>query len=141
MFDRLSRRYNGVVSEGTRSELARRNVRIVGTFRLGPNFTTDATVITSDRTFLKLFSTHTRAKGELADIEFGVVKLQPGVNVNAVQRALRRALSPNVSVLTKADLIDLELRYQNEVSPAGPIFALGTVIGLLRHAHFVPNPF
>src|SRR5262249_12101717 len=45
MFDRFSRRYNGFVAEGTESELARRNVRIVGTFTLGPNFTTDSTVI------------------------------------------------------------------------------------------------
>ncbi len=131
MFDRLSRRHNGFVTEGTESELVRRNVRIVGTFPLGPNFTTDSTVITSDRTFQKLFSTHTLREGELADIEFGVVKLLPGVNINAVQLALRRALSANVSVLTKAELIDLEMTFQNEISPAGPIFTLGTLIGLL----------
>ena len=62
---------------GTMSELARRRIHIVGTFALGPDFTTDGTVIISDRNFLKLFRASSSPNGELADVEFGVIKVRP----------------------------------------------------------------
>ena len=66
---------------GTVTELSRREIRIIGTFALGPDFTTDGIVITSDRTFLKFFAPHRLAAGELADVEFGVIKVRPGYSV------------------------------------------------------------
>ena len=39
---------------GTLTELSRREIRIIGNFALGPDFSSDGTVITSDRTFLKV---------------------------------------------------------------------------------------
>jgi putative ABC transport system permease protein len=129
MLDRRARRFIGQVDEGSETELARREVRVVGTFSLGPDFTTDGTVITGDRTFLTLFSDHVLEAGELADVEFGVIKLRPGAEIETVQRALRQALPAGVAVRTKAELLALEANFQNSVSPAGPIFALGTFIG------------
>jgi putative ABC transport system permease protein len=129
MLDSRARRFIGRASEGSETELARHDVRVLGTFSLGPDFTTDGTVITSDRTFVKLFSDHVFEAGELADVEFGVIKLSPGADAETVRLALRRALPADVAVRTKADLVSLETEFQNSVSPAGPIFTLGTVIG------------
>lgn len=77
LYDQRARRLLGSATAGTLTELARREIRVVGTFALGPDFTTDGTVITSDRTFQKFFATHALAPGELADVEFGVVKISP----------------------------------------------------------------
>jgi putative ABC transport system permease protein len=129
--DRRARRILGFATAGTVTELSRRQIRIIGNFALGPDFTTDGTLITSDRTFLKFFATHSLAAGELADVEFGVIKVRTGYQVEDVQRALKQALPASIAVLTKAKLLALEMAFQNSVSPVGPIFLVGTAIGFI----------
>jgi putative ABC transport system permease protein len=129
--DRRARRFLGLQPSGAVTELARRDIRIVGAISLGPDFTTDGTMITSDRTFLKLFSPHKLEEGELADVEFGVIKVRPGYLIEGVQRTLQQAMPANVSVLTKAELLGTEMKFQNRVSPVGPIFMIGTAIGFV----------
>ena len=131
LFDQRARAFHGVAQAGTVSELSRRRIRIVGNFALGPDFTTDGTLIVSDRTFLKFFAPHRLAEGELADVEFGVIKVDRGYPVEVVQRALKQALPSGVAVLTKPELLALETAFQNSVSPVGPIFLLGTAIGFI----------
>jgi putative ABC transport system permease protein len=131
LFDQRARRFLGLADAGTVTELSRREIRIIGSFALGPDFTTDGTLITSDRTFLKFFAPHRLAEGELADMEFGVIKIRPGYKVEDVQRALKQVLPPGVAVLTKGELLALETAFQNSVSPVGPIFTLGTAIGFI----------
>ena len=131
MVDSRARRFLGHAAAGSDTELSRRAVHVVGTFPLGPDFTTDGTVVMSDRTFLTLFSNRTLDQGELADVEFGVIKLLPGYDVATVQAALRQALPGSVAVRTKAEFLDLETAFQSSVSPVGPIFALGTAIGFI----------
>ena len=129
--DTRARSFLGVAPAGTVTELARRNVRIVGAISLEPDFTTDGTLITGDRTFMKFFSPHSLDERELPDIEFGVIKVRPGRSPAQVQRALREALPAGVAVRTKAELLDLETEFQNTISPVGPIFMLGTAIGFV----------
>jgi putative ABC transport system permease protein len=131
LWDSRARRFQGFAEEGTISELARRRIRVVGTFLRGPDFTTDGTVVMSDRNFIKFTSDRVLDANELADIELGIVKIHDGYNVEAVKANLQRSLSPNVAVRTKAELIALETQFQNSVSPVGPIFYLGTGIGFL----------
>ena len=130
IFDKRARRFFGAADVGTVTELALRNIRIVGTFSLGPDFTTDGTLIMSDRNFLKFFAPHPLANGELADVEFGVIKVRPGYSVEDIQLALKHSL-PDIAVRTKAELLDLEVAFQNSVSPVGPIFLMGSVIGFI----------
>jgi putative ABC transport system permease protein len=131
LFDTRARDFIGQAPAGTVSELARRIIRIVGTFALGPDFTTDGTIITSDRTFMNLFPSHRSPEGELTDVEVGVIKVRSGHTVADVQRALRRALPESVAVLTIDEFIALEMKFQNDVSPAGPVFLLGVLIGFV----------
>jgi predicted ABC-type transport system involved in lysophospholipase L1 biosynthesis ATPase subunit len=84
-----------------------------------------------DRNFLKFFAPHRLGEGEPADVEFGVVKVRPGHRVEDVQRALQQALVAGIAVRTKAELLALEMAFQNSVSPVGPIFMLGTAIGFI----------
>ena len=130
LFDTRGRDFVGHAENGTVSELAKRRIRVVGTFKLGPDFITDGTLITSDRTFLDLFSASSNSD-ELTDVEVGVVKVRPGFSIGKVQAALRNALPAGVSVLTRGQLFALETKFQNDVSPVGPIFMLGTAIGFI----------
>jgi putative ABC transport system permease protein len=121
----------GVADAGTVTELSLRNIRVIGTFSLGPDFTTDGTVLMSDRNFLRYFSARPLADGELADAEFGVIKVRPGYQIEDVQRALKKALPASIAVLSREELLAIEVAFQNSVSPVGPIFLLGTAIGFI----------
>lgn len=129
--DRRARRFHGLAPAGTVTELARRQLRIVGDFSLGPDFTTDGTVIMSDRNFAKFFAPAKWAEGELPDVEFGIVKVKPGYSVEQVQHNLQAALPASIAARTKIEQLQLETTFQNSVSPVGPIFMLGTAIGFI----------
>jgi putative ABC transport system permease protein len=131
MFDQRSRRLLGAAQDGVDTELARRQIHVVGSFSLGPDFTTDGTVIMSDWNFRKFFPALQSAAGDLSDVEVGVIKVRPESSIETVQRTLTQNLPGNVSVRTKGQLIALEIAFQNGVSPVGPIFMLGTAIGFI----------
>ncbi len=129
--DRRGRRFLGFARAGTRTELSRREIRIIGNFALGPDFSSDGIVITSDRTFLKFFAPHRLAAGELADVEFGVIKVRPGYSVELVQHTLKQTLPASIAVRTMAEWLAFETAFQDSSTPVGPIFMLGTVIGFI----------
>ena len=126
LVDRRSRRFLGMDSGATETELAGRTVHIVGSFALGPDFASDGSVVMSARTFAQLSGADTAP-----DVELGVLKVTPGSAVGAVQQALRAALPPSVVVRTKAELVAFERAFQAKVSSAGPIFAMGTIVGFV----------
>ncbi len=127
--DSRAREFVGRGDPGVVSEFARTQVRVIGHAPIGPDFYSDGTIIMSDRNFLKLLGDFAQYPGELPDPEIGVVRVLPGHDPRAVQQALRAALPGNVVVLTKAELVDQESKFQAEVSGVGPIFGAGTVIG------------
>jgi putative ABC transport system permease protein len=61
----------------------------------------------------------------------GVIKVHPGENPMVVQQALRKALPATIAVFTKSELIEFERKFQAAVSSAGPIFAMGTIVGFV----------
>jgi len=131
MSDRRARRFLGFAHSGTITELSRREIRIVGNFSLGPDFTTDGTVIMGDRNFMKFFAPHELTADEFPDVEFGIVKVKPGYSVEQIQHNLKQALPASIAVRTKQQQLQLEMAFQNSVSPVGPIFMLGTAIGFI----------
>ena len=48
-----------------------------------------------------------------------------------VQQSLRKALPDTIAVFTKPQLIEFERKFQADVSSAGPIFAMGTIVGFV----------
>jgi DevC protein len=129
LVDRRVRPIVGQVTPGDETELKRQKVRVIGTFSLGPDFYSDGTIITSDRNFFKLLGVGgVYDAPAVPEIEVGVVKVLPGYRIADVQRALRATL-PAVTVLTKAELIEQEAAYHEQVSPAGPIFGAGVIVG------------
>jgi putative ABC transport system permease protein len=128
LVDRRARHFLGMDADAKQSEVNGIPVRIAGSFALGPDFISDGTVVMSDRTFAKLLRSPSDTP---ADIDAGIVKLAAGADQGAVQRALRGALPEDVAVMTKAELIEFERKFQAEVSSAGPIFAIGTLVGFV----------
>lgn len=131
MLDRGSRHFIGTAEDGVITELARRQIRVIGEFSLGPDFITDGTVIMSDWNFRKFFPPPQSLPTDLSAVEFGVVKVRHGHRVVDVQNALKQALPTGIEVRTRAELVALEVAFQNDVSPVGPIFMLGTLIGFI----------
>ncbi len=128
LVDRRARRFLGMDGPAAQSELNGAKVAIVGSFALGPDFASDGTVVMSEHTFAGLL--HGIA-GTPPGIEAGVIKLAPGADPAAVQAALRKALPGSIAVLTKPELIEFERKFQADLSSAGPIFAIGTVVGFV----------
>jgi putative ABC transport system permease protein len=128
LVDRRARRFLGMDGGATESELNGSKVKIVGSFAIGPDFQSDGTVVMSDRTFNGLL------RGPPADqpmIDVGVVKVASGAGVGAVQQALKKALPETIAVFTKPQLVEFERKFQAAVSSAGPIFAMGTIVGFV----------
>jgi putative ABC transport system permease protein len=125
LVDRRARRFLGMDSGVTESELNGTKVKIAGSFALGPDFQSDGTVMMSDRTFTSLL------RGSAPGVDLGVVKVRPGDDPAAIQQALKKALPDSIAVFTKPELIEFERKFQAAVSSAGPIFAMGTIVGFV----------
>ncbi|MBV8131214.1 MAG: hypothetical protein JO282_01700 [Alphaproteobacteria bacterium] len=126
--DRRARRFLGMDPPPPAAELNGSKIKIIGSFAFGPDFENDGTVVIGDRTFAKLLP---NPLGGPLDVELGVIKLASGSNPIAVKQAITAAVPTDLAVLTKAQLLELERKFQADVSSAGPIFAMGTLVGFV----------
>ena len=126
--DRRARRFLGMDPPPSAAELNGSKVKIIGSVALGPDFENDGTVVVGDRTFAKLLP---NPRGGAPDVELGVIKLTPGSDSLTMQRAIAAVVPTGVAVLTKAQLLELERKFQADVSSAGPIFVMGTLVGFI----------
>jgi putative ABC transport system permease protein len=131
LVDKRCRERLGHASAGDTTELARRKVRVVGNFNLGTDFVVDGTIITSDRTFLRMFPDRQLANPQLYRVEVGLLKTKPGYAVEEVKAALTRELPPDVMVMTKEQAVALERGYWMKQTPVGFVFNLGTLVGFI----------
>ena len=130
LVDRRARGFLGMAGGAGDAKLNGHTVHIVGSFALGPDFMTDGTVMMSAATYARLLPGRGGAAAA-APVEFGVVAARPGADLAVVERALQAALPAGLRVLTKAQLIEFERRFEADLSSAGPIFWLGTVVGFV----------
>ena len=105
-------------------------MHIVGSFGLGPDFVSDGTVMMSEENFARLLPGN-REGAAAMPVEFGIVKLRPGEDPARARQSLQAALPGDVRVLTKPQLVAFERDFQADVSSAGPIFWLGTLVGFV----------
>ncbi|HUR54795.1 MAG TPA: FtsX-like permease family protein [Gemmataceae bacterium] len=117
------------------TELNGRNITLVGGFRLGFDFSTDGTLIVSDRTFEQYMrAPFTSPLAEpLADADLGVVRLADGASADAVKAALKKAYDPfgDVVVLTREELAARERGFWLEATPIGFAFGAGVILGFV----------
>ncbi len=131
LFDDRSREFVGLPTPGTRTELSNRAIEIVGHFTLGADFAVDGNLITSDRTFERLFGKAQSRASRLALVEIGVLQIPESQSITAVQAGLQQSLGNDVVVLTRQEFMAFERRYWEKASPVGFVFGLGTVVGFV----------
>jgi putative ABC transport system permease protein len=71
------------------------------------------------------------AAGNPPGMEAGLIKLSPGADRAMVLAALKKSVPAEIAVMTKAQLIEKERAFQADVSSAGPVFAIGTIVGFV----------
>jgi putative ABC transport system permease protein len=130
LVDRSARAALKMDSDSGEAEINGRKVKIVGNFSLGPDFVSDGTVMMSDRTFARLLPGNREAPDAMP-VEFGVVRVAAGRDLGQVEQALRAALPGGIRVMTKAEMVEFERNFQADLSSAGPIFWLGTLVGFV----------
>lgn len=108
------------------TEVSARRVRVRGLFSLGASFAADGNIITSDINFLRIFPERERG---LVDI--GVIKLEPGANLDVVLAQLRQKLPTDVRVFSQEEFIEYEISYWQDATAIGFVFTLGTIIGFV----------
>jgi putative ABC transport system permease protein len=132
LYDELSRPEFGPVAATLRAgeevvtEVSQRRVTVEGLFPLGVSFGIDATIITSDLNFLRLFPYRTPGS-----ISLGLIRAEPGADPRTVRDRLAAALPKDVEVLTKQEYMDREIHYWATATPIGYVFTFGVVMGLV----------
>ncbi|MDX1645076.1 MAG: FtsX-like permease family protein, partial [Thermoanaerobaculia bacterium] len=113
-------------------EVNDREVEVVGLFEMGTSFGLDASILTSDTNFLRLFPERERTQ-----IDLGLIRVEDRVDPEAVRDRIAALLPDDVEVLTKADFIAREKAYWNSATPIGYIFAFGAIMGFVVGAIIV----
>ncbi len=132
LLDRKSKRRSyGTIVSGGDQELAEHRVHVADTFELGTDFASDGSVIMSDSTFAQIFPDELEPDATLNLAEIGVVRVQPGADVQTVRRALEETLPKDVAVYTKETFIDKEKGYWLRTTPIGYIFQFGLFMGFI----------
>ncbi len=132
LFDRQSREQFGPIDklfesgQRVQTEVGGRKIDVGGLFTLGASFGADGNLMVSDTNFLRLFS-----RRDAGQIDVGVVKLKPGVDVAATIQAMDAYFPQDVKVLSKAQFVDFEKSYWQNSTSIGFIFTLGTVMGFI----------
>jgi putative ABC transport system permease protein len=118
----------GPLPVGVEREVGGRRIRVVGTFRLGTDFTTDGSLLMTARNMADI------AGGEALDsVQLGLVQLTSGADRREVLRELRRLYAANadVRVLTPEELTSQEEDFWMESTPIGFVFMLGLIVGFI----------
>jgi putative ABC transport system permease protein len=138
LFDTRSRPEHGPVGDYFGShgsfvtEVNERAIQVVGVFEMGTSFGLDASILTSETNFLRIFPNRPREY-----IDLGLVRVADGVPPEAVRDKLRRLLPEDVLALTKPEFVARETAYWNSATPIGYVFAFGAIMGLVVGAIIV----
>lgn len=131
VFDRTSRPEFGplpslLANGSVTTEMNGRKVSMIGLFTLGNTFSADGNIVMSDLNYFRLFP-HLNPDR----VDLGVIRIRPGADAVAVQRALAQNVTDNVYLFTYPEMVAHERNYWQEAVPIGFIFGFGMVMGLV----------
>jgi putative ABC transport system permease protein len=127
--DLRSRPQHGPLTAGVSSEVEHHRVRIVGRYEIGAGFVAGATLITGRDTFFEIF------QGTSPDqINFGLVKLAPGVSPSVAAAEMKQRLWPAATVVTRSELTSGEQSFWLNVKPIGIMFTSGVLVAFVAGA-------
>ena len=134
LFDRASRgEYSEAIAASAQgqtvtTEIERRTITVGGLFTLGASFGADATLISSEQNFLRLFP-----KRQPGTVSLGLIGLQADADITQVKNALNNYFAEleDVRVMTIEEFIEMEQSYWAGNRPVGIVFSFGAVIGFV----------
>lgn len=112
-------------------ELANKRIRLVGTFDMGTDFAHDGNLIMSQENFARYYPQRNRFGDPLAVVDIGIIRLDEGAALGEVRRTIDAVLDDQVRVLTRAQFRAGEIKFWDDSTPIGIIFAAGKVIGFI----------
>jgi putative ABC transport system permease protein len=127
LFDRKSRSIFGRIEPGQLVEIWRRKFTVGGFFELGPNFSLDGTILMSDVTWLRGRASPSYTPA----IAYGLIRTEPGADVDLLRRQLLEKLPPDIFVMTPEEIRQREVLHTIKAVPLGAIFGIGMVIGFV----------
>ncbi|PZU92558.1 MAG: DevC protein [Leptolyngbya sp.] len=137
MIDERSRDEVGPRETGVITELADREIRIVGTFSLGTDFASgNGNLIMSDQNFLRFFANRGPEEEErsFATADIGLLRVTPGSDIETLVQALSEGLPQDVLVLPMEGpegFIARERTYWEVNTTIGFVFSLLTAMGFV----------
>ncbi|MEL6601779.1 MAG: ABC transporter permease DevC [Cyanobacteria bacterium J06614_10] len=126
LFDRSSLPKYGPPQVGLSTEFNRQNAEISGLFTLGGGMSTEGTILMSDQNFQRFYGLE-----NLDKIDLGLLRLASGTDPQRVVETLRQTLPADVSVYTRAEMIERDRQYWFETTAVGFIFNLGVSVALI----------
>lgn len=132
MFDRAARgEFDPTIKQlekgkDVKTEIAGREVTLNGLFTIGASFAADASLLTSDSNFLRIFPRRTDS-----EVSVALIKVKPNTDINLLQSTLQSQLPEDVKVLTAEGFANFEKTYWQKNTSIGFIFTLGTGIGFI----------
>ncbi|MFN9218219.1 MAG: ABC transporter permease DevC [Planctomyces sp.] len=130
LFDGLSRKNYGPVlgflqREGQLDvEINLRKMRIIGAINVGISINTDGNLYMAPANFLRLCPD--RRPGS---VDIGLIRLKPGADPEQVRQALKPLVNNEARVLTKDELVQMEIAFIRENAPIDFIFGMGAAVG------------
>jgi putative ABC transport system permease protein len=127
----------GPAEVGIVTELAEREVRIIGTFTLGTDFASgNGNLIMSDQNFLRYFANRgpDEAERSFATADVGLIKVDPGTNIEALVQVLQQDIPNDVLILPRDGpngFVQRERAYWEENTNLGFVFSLLTAMGFV----------
>jgi putative ABC transport system permease protein len=134
LIDTKSRSEVGSIKPGTITEVAEKEVRLVGNFTLGTDFTSgNGNVVMSDQNFVRYFSTLGPDADErnLNTVDIGLLQVAPTADVDALVQTLTKQLPIDILLYSKEDFVNRELNYWKENTNIGFVFSLLTTMSFL----------
>lgn len=131
IFDRASRPEYGPIPDLIKTQTTvetlvnEQTIQAIGLFQMGASFAADGNILTSDSTFLKMFPNR-----KSNQIEVGLIKLNPGVDIERIKAQLKENLPNDVRVITPQEFAQTEKDYWGNQG-IGFIFGIGVVVGFI----------
>ncbi len=113
------------------TELAGKQIELVGTFSLGTDFANDGTLIMTPENFARYFPYRNGGRESLSLVDVGLIHLRDRADPEQVKNELVRILPPDVVVETKQRYMSREQSYWKNSTPVGFVFSLGVILGFV----------
>ncbi|NJN04509.1 MAG: FtsX-like permease family protein [Leptolyngbyaceae cyanobacterium SL_1_1] len=137
IIDTKSRAEVGPTQAGITTELAERQIQIVGTYSIGTDFASgNGNLIMSDLNFLRYFANRGPEEDErsFATADLGLIKVKPGTDIDRLVAALQQNIPNDVLILARdgpEGFVARERAYWQENTNIGFIFTLLTTMGFV----------